>query len=251
VLADNCASDQIQGLPVKPAAPTPPARPGTTQDYERVWDAYSENFGKAPSTAGARNLGDEWGNTERRDRIFKAHLLPHLKAAHHVGELGVGGGKYSVLVAPLVHTLYGIDISTQMLKRTEERMRDAGGRFVPCKTEGADIPLADGQLDFFFSIDSAVHIFPYDLYGYLVELQRVLKPNALAVIEFADPDLEGSVQKFLMDYGVFRKSGQLSPGAFGFISPKLLVNLAVHAGLESVDIKPVSRRTSLATFRKP
>lgn len=240
----------MEGMPVKSEDPTPAPRAGASQDYERVWDTYSEKFGTAPATQGARNLGDEWGNTERRDRIFKTHLLPHLKSGQHVGELGVGGGKYSVLVAPLVDTLYGIDISAQMLKRTEERMRDVGGRFVACKTAGSDIPLADGRLDFFFSIDSAVHIFPYDLYGYVVALQRVLKPGAVGLIEFADADLDGATDKFLMDYRIFAKSNEMSPGAFGFISPKLLVSLIQNVGLELVDLKPLSRRTSLVSVRK-
>lgn len=235
---------------MKPVEPDPVPRPGVVQDYEKVWDTYSKKFESAPHTQGAANLGDEWGNAERRDRIFKVHLQPRLQKGMHVGELGVGGGKYSVLVAPLVHTLYGIDISSEMLSRTQERMREAGGRFVPCKTSGAGIPLDDNQLDFFFSIDSAVHIFPYDLYGYLLELQRVLKPGAVGMIEFADWDLPGTLDKFLMDYKYVRKNGHLNPGAFGFVSPKALEQMLVSAGLALQSCTPLSRRTSLAIFQK-
>lgn len=220
------------------------------QNYENVWDTYSREFGLGSDTKGVTYLGDEWWNEDFVSKVFHKYLEPHLTPDSHVGELGVGGGKYSILVSPLIDTLYGIDISNEMLKRTARRLKEAKHRFVPCKTDGIRIPLSDQSLDFIYSIDSAVHIFPYDLFSYILEFGRVLKPGAKGVIEFADWDLSGSSEKFFFDYGALQRTGKLNTGAFGFLTKPAISEFLKYSGFKILECESLSHRTSIVTFQR-
>jgi ubiquinone/menaquinone biosynthesis C-methylase UbiE len=222
-----------------------------TQDYEKIWDTYSDKFGQTPGTTKAENLGDEWGNLELSRERFEKFVRPHLSESLDVGELGVGGGKYSAMAAQYVRKLYGIDISDNMLARTAERLQETSCEFVPIKCADSKIALPDASLDVFFSLDSMVHIFPYDFFSYICELGRVLKPGSVAIIEYADWDQAGAVDKFRMDQAYFFQHKTLSPGAFGFISRRAMEQFAACAGLKVMQIQALSKRSSVATLQKP
>ena len=223
-----------------------------TQDYEKIWDQYSEKFGQTPGTEKAAHLGDEWANLEISRARFEQFVLPHLRETLDVGELGVGGGKYSVMAAAHLRRLNGIDISDRMLARTAERLQqETQCEFVAVKCVDSKITLPDAALDVFFSLDSMVHIFPYDFYSYVCEVGRVLRPGAVGIIEYADWDAPGAIHKFKMDFDHFRQHRQLSPGAFGFISRAAMTQFVASAGLKLEKIDTISKRSSVATLRKP
>jgi len=221
-----------------------------TQDYENVWDGYSKRFNKTADTENTPNLGDEWGNDELTKKVFDGHILPHLRPGCNAAELGVGGGKYSILISPHVHTLYGIDISNEMLKRTAKRLESGRSRFVPVKTDGTNIKLSSNSVDFIFSIDSCVHIFHYDLFRYLKEFARIMKSGARGAVEFADWDRPGSFDKFVFDFDILEKTGRLNSGAFAFIDKAAISCFLRGAGLKELEIRPLTPRSSIVTFLK-
>lgn len=221
-----------------------------TQDYEKIWDNYSDRFGTTNDTVKAENLGDEWGDLETSRFRFEKLVIPYLQDGLDVGELGVGGGKYSLMAAQHLRRLYGIDISDKMLMRTAERLKETKCEFVAVKCAEMKILLPDNSLDVFFSLDSMVHIFPYDLYSYVCEIGRILRSGGTGVIEYADWDQPGAINKFKMDFEHFSQHGGLSPGAFGFISRSAMQQFAQSAGLTIVDIQAVSNRSSAAIVRK-
>lgn len=221
-----------------------------TQDYEKIWDRYSDNFGKNARTKNLENLGDEWGDSDLPQKNFDEYVTPYLVDANEIGELGVGGGKYSIIAAQHVQKLYGIDISDKMIARTAERLKDTKCEFVPVKCKDSKINLDNSSLDLFFSFDSMVHIFPYDFFSYINEVARLLKGGAVAVIEFADWDMPGAINKFKMDYDYYMLNNSLSPGAFGFISRNAMKMFAESAGLEIIKMQRRSPRTSVVTMKK-
>lgn len=218
------------------------------QDYEKVWDKYSDNFDDKKN--GAEHLGDEWSTPEKSLVWFKKFIEPYLQDVAVAGELGVGGGKYSVLAADHIKKLYGIDISNNMLARTKERLADHECVFVPAKCENSEIPLPDESIEFFYSLDSMVHIFPYELYLYILEVGRILKPEGVAILEFADWDTPAAIVKFKLDVEVFQKNGGLGSGAFGFVSRQAIHHFANEAGLKVENIEAMTGRTSVARLRK-
>lgn len=221
-----------------------------TQDYEKVWDRYSDRFEKNADKHNAKHLGDEWGPDDLPRANFEEFVVPYIGNVNIIGELGVGGGKYTIIAAQYAQKIFGIDISDKMLVRTSERLKESKCEFVPIKCKNSKILLEDATLDLFFSFDSMVHIFPYDFFSYVGEISRVLKNGSIAVLEFADWDTPGAIKKFKMDYDHYMEKQSLSPGAFGFISRNAIRSFAISAGMEIVNIQKRSPRTSVVTMRK-
>jgi SAM-dependent methyltransferase len=212
-----------------------------TQDYEAVWSGYAKRFKGAA-------LGEEWSTPERDQAIFKKYMHEHLQRGANIVELGVGGGKFTAMAMPFAAKLYGLDISSEMLALTAERLKD--DRFVPVKTDGRSIDIPDSSIDFFFSFDSMVHIFPNDLYAYIAAMGKFLKRGGKAVFEFADWDASGVMQKFLIDQDVYVRTGKLSPGAFGFISRSAVTAMVTHVGLSVMVLEQLTGRTSVVLINR-
>jgi ubiquinone/menaquinone biosynthesis C-methylase UbiE len=223
----------------------------TTQNYEKIWTQYAERHINTEKKSGATKLlGDEWGTAEYAARLFTTYIQPLLSPTSLVAELGVGGGKYTIKTAAIARKIYGVDISDSMLKLAGERLADTNCQFVPVKTNGKSVNLDTASIDLFFSFDSMVHIFPYDLYIYLAEMSRFLKPKGRAVFEFADWDTSGVTQKFLMDVNFYKEKNVISPAAFGFISRSAIARLAEELGMKAVSIDEITPRTSVIVLEK-
>src|SRR5262245_22021727 len=98
--------------------------------YARDWNTYSDRW---QQHYGERfgHLGDEWcddGTPERaaETRWFGATVQPWLRPDSRVVEIGPGGGKWSVRIAPKVGSLTVFDVAQNMLDRTIARCEAAG-----------------------------------------------------------------------------------------------------------------------------
>ena len=100
-----------------------------TNRYARDWNGYSEQWS---SHYGSRyaHLGDEWcddGTAERaHERRVMGLVEPWLRPGVRALEIGPGGGKWTVRLAPRVHTLQVFDVAEAMLERTRQRCRHEG-----------------------------------------------------------------------------------------------------------------------------
>lgn len=160
---------------------------------------------------------------ELRDELFGERsewlpLLGLLSPDWMVGDLGVGTGRFSALVAPLVKGVVGVDASEEMLDAAGERL------------EGFDnVELRRGELESLpvddESLDLAVLLFvlhyvvePADA---LAEARRVLRPKGrLIVVDMREHDREGYREEM----------GHLWPG----FSPEQMGGWLEAAGFESV-----------------
>ena len=220
-------------------------------DYEATWDAYSKRFGTTASTKDVQHLGDEWHTAAFSARIYEQFIRPHVEtdAVRVVAELGVGGGKYTSMVAPHVARIYGVDVSSEMLERTRLRLEQTSCEFTTIKTDGRKLDIEPGTVDFFFSIDSCVHIFPYELFGYLGEMSRTLRPNGVGVVDFADWDGHRSFDKFCFDVDVLERTNKINPGAFSFVPGRVMVDMVTHHGMDVRGLSPSGNgRSSVVTF---
>jgi hypothetical protein len=142
--------------------------------YARDWNGYSEHWDRSYGRQYA-HLGDEWnddGTSERaRDELyFAVYAKRWLKPDMTVLEVGPGGGKWTVRIAPFVKKVIVLDVAAEMLRRTRERCESLGIRNVEyIDASGTDFrPVADQSVDLFFSYDVFVHIALEDTFPYVL-----------------------------------------------------------------------------------
>lgn len=111
-------------------------------------------------------------------------LVAFLCPDARVLDLGCGIGRIMRPLAPLCRAIVGVDISEKMI--TEGRAYLAGvdnARLV--HTSGAELPtIADGSVDFLYSLICLIHVDKRTAFRYLREIQRVLAPDGLAYLQF-------------------------------------------------------------------
>jgi len=219
--------------------------------YQVAWNAYARDWEQGPCYQKGGHLGDEWGTKEFANGIFGRFCLPYLGNQAVVLEIGPGGGKYSVKLAPKCHALYCADVSEEMLKRTAKRLKDYGhATFV--KVDGFD--LHQFEKDFFgfvFSFDVFVHLDIEDIFCYLREIWRILKPAGISVIHLANLLSAGGWQKFVLE-AEFNRAEFKQPGRFGFITPQIAEKFLLELGFELMAIDTeINKRDFMVVFRKP
>jgi len=124
---------------------------------------------------------DYFDESLREAAIAKANLRPDMVVA----DVGTGTGYVATGLAPLVHKVYGVDASAEMLRVAEENMRQQGLTNVEFKVgDGLKLPFEDDSLDAVFANMYLHHIEEPPLA--IAEMVRVLKPGGVLVITDED-----------------------------------------------------------------
>jgi SAM-dependent methyltransferase len=131
--------------------------------------------------------GEEWNaSDEWKDALVEEVMLPVIPAGGTVLEIGPGGGRWSVFLAPRAERLIVVDVAQKPLEVVAERLAGAGN--VECVlSDGASLAgVEDASVDAVWSFDVFVHIRPRDQAAYLAEIARVLRAGGVAAIHHAD-----------------------------------------------------------------
>lgn len=149
-----------------------------------VWDGYSKDWEKNYSDK--NYLGDEWGDP--RLKIREKYIDPFLQKEKQMTslEIGPGGGKWTKILLELSEKVYCVDISKEMLNRTQKRFSNI---------DNLELELIDGvtisnipkySINFFFTYDTFVHLEPRDIYNYLKQVYFLMKPGAVGIAHYSD-----------------------------------------------------------------
>ena len=133
------------------------------------------------------HLGEEWtASGEWKQALVDEVLLPTIPEGGTVLEIGPGGGRWSVVLAPRSERLILVDVAQRPLELMRERLAGADG-VEYMLTDGSSLTgVADGSVDAVWSFDVFVHVAPADQAGYLAEIARVLRSGGIAAIHHAD-----------------------------------------------------------------
>lgn len=204
--------------------------------YARDWNMYSASW-DGQYAGKYRHLGDEWNDDGTDDRkrdsyYFQIYADRFLHPDMTALEVGPGGGKWTVQLAPRVKKLLVLDVSQEMLTRTKSRLDGLGIRnaeYVLCdgSTFGS---IADESVDFFFSYDVFVHIALEDTFRYTQEIARVLKPHSLGVCHYAINSVPHAWTRIEQHNEHFRKHPH-TLGQYYYFTPESLIRMYEHLGL--------------------
>ena len=203
--------------------------------YADDWNGYSASWSEHFGSRYA-HLGDEWCDDgsaarERERRLFVQAAEPWLHPQSRVLEIGPGGGKWTVRLAPKVGHLTVFDVAQSMIDRTRERCEAAGLANVSFLLgDGRGLaPLHPGSQDFVWSYDVFVHIALEDTVAYLLEISRVLADGGLVVLHHAVNDTAPAMDRIEMFNDWYRDGHTL--GQYYYHSREALERLYARAGL--------------------
>ena len=167
--------------------------------------AWTDHFKKFSSSKDMPYYGDCFGVTEDNflNYFIKKHILkknipgnlaqvnkkyikPYVGTDKVVLEIGSGGGRWTkYLVA--AKKLVIVDLNSVFFPYLEKRFSESTGKMKFYHTSGYEMNGIDSDsIDFVFTFGTFVHIEPDGIFAYLAEIKRVLKPGAIAVIQYAD-----------------------------------------------------------------
>jgi SAM-dependent methyltransferase len=204
--------------------------PSPGDRYAREWDRYADAWEERQQKDAGRVLGEEWGDENLERNVFENYCLPYLAPGVTVLEIGQGGGRFTRLLAPKVGHVLCLDVSRSMIGRARSDLLSldnvsyvlTDGRGLQC--------LRAGTVDFAFSYDVFVHLDQEDMFLYLEDLNRVLRPGGRAVLSFANLLDPLGLKQFKAEAARHR-TGHRAAGRLNFLTPELVRGLVEAAGL--------------------
>jgi SAM-dependent methyltransferase len=220
------------------------------------WDAYAKR------RSGESRIGDVWNDPAimglelengadvvgHLDRVI---FEPFLGQVDELVEIGPGGGRFTDVLLARCRVLHAVDTSPHMIASLRERFgEDRGVVYHVADGTGLGM-LPDRSVDAAVSYGVFVHLQHWDIFNYLSEVERVLRPGGKAVIQHSNTFSELGWKRFRSE--VPRQLNRHKrPSTFIVNSPELMAELIRRAGLEPVElVTNVAKRDCIALMRKP
>lgn len=204
--------------------------------YAKDWNEYSKQWQQSFGSQ-YTHLGDEWNDDEtperKRDNLyFTVYAERFLGPDKTVLEIGPGGGKWTVRIAPKVKKMIVMDVAGEMLKRTKARCDSMGINNIEyILANGKDFnPVTDGSIDLFFSYDVFVHISLEDTWPYAQEMSRVLIPGGKGICHQAINTTPESWNRIEQNNDWYR-FGAHTLGQYYYHSPEALRRMYERCGM--------------------
>jgi SAM-dependent methyltransferase len=178
--------------------------PSTTdpvQALNQTWSRYARDWDDRPDlNLGVRTLGEEWGGPEFAARIVSDVAAPYLGPDVEVLELGCGGGKFSAHLRERSRKLVCADISADMLARARAHVGE-GDDIAFTQLNGRDFTgVPDASIDFIYSYDVLLHLQPQNVFSYLRDARRVLRPGGVFMLHAINLASPGGSYHFEVQY---------------------------------------------------
>jgi ubiquinone/menaquinone biosynthesis C-methylase UbiE len=237
---------------------SPPTRGGNAEapTVAQGWDTFARR------RRSEQRVGDVWNEprTMGLDVASAEEVVPYLDRevfAPFLGtcdvilEIGPGGGRFTEILLPKCQKLIAVDTSETMLDLLRERFAN-DDRIEYQHGDGRGLAkVEDASVDAAFSYGVFVHLQHWDIFNYLAELNRVLRPGGKAVIQHANTFSELGWTLFRSEVPRQLDKHKL-PFTFTVNSPELMREFVTRAGLECVEtLTEVARRDCITLIRKP
>lgn len=104
-------------------------------------------------------------------------------------ELGIGGGRVAKRTSSLVKYLHAVDISSEMIKRAKENLKDFENINYYHSTQSPEMPKPvkdNGSYDFIYSFDVFVHVDIHTFFHTLMNLRPLMTKDTLFFVSVAN-----------------------------------------------------------------
>ena len=213
-----------------------------TVNDDAYWDDYVRSWRKDKSNESLRYLGNEWKNEEKFLALLEKYSLPAGTAL----EIGCGGGRITSRAAGCFGRVHACDISAEMLKLSAASVKDAHVSFH--RLDGFTLKdFADASMDRVYSHDVFVHFSSLQVYPYLEEIRRILKPGGIGLLSFYN--FVAHFKLFKEMSLQFRAERRFPPHMrVHFVTEEMVRTMLDELGLEAVEIDKTN--FLIAVFRK-
>jgi SAM-dependent methyltransferase len=208
----------------------------SAENIAQGWDRYARRYVGDPG----EHLGDEWslpelvGHAVPREKLVsfldQEVFSPFLGTCGTLLEIGAGGGRFTEILLPKCRRLIASDTSPTMLKLLRKRFpHDTKIEYL--LLDGKGLSGVDARsVDAAFSWGVFVHLQHWDIYNYIQELKRVLRPGGKAIIQHPNTFSELGWKHFLAEVPASVNRPKL-PTSFSLFTPEIMKEFVERAGL--------------------
>ena len=161
-------------------------------DHKKAGNYYGDQWG-APDVTGLRQL-PHWIRLMIQHRVWPVNLSdvvryyiePYVTPQSVVLEIGPGGGRWTKYLLDAKEIIV-VELNPEFFSYLQERFKDCLSKFRFYHTSGYELDgIEANSVDVIFTFVTFVHIEPDGIYSYLGHINRVLKPSAIAIIQYSD-----------------------------------------------------------------
>jgi len=228
--------DRVRGA-LRREVPSP--SPSANVEYNRwFWSEYAKRWspdttfiddGSDPETSRReiKYRGDEWGREELLRPILEEFVFPYLGPERIVAEIGSGGGRLSVRVAPLVKELHCFDVSQEMLDVCRKTLATHPNVHYHLINSPEFDTQYFGRFDFVYAFDVFVHLDLHTIWRYFQSIRRTLREGGVAFLHTANLKSPDGWRRFASQQ-------TYKPEGFYFVSPEIISVLIERGDWELV-----------------
>lgn len=211
-----------------------PAR--TDAPTTEAWNQYAQNAKRQ----GRVQIGEEWNEPDMAgtgvaadqalDYLDRELFTPYIRECEVILEIGPGGGRVTRLLLPKCRRLVACEISPKMMSFLRNRFGD-DPRLECVLLDGNGLgPIADQSVDVVVSFAVFVHLQHWDIFSYLREARRVLRPDGRLLVHHANTFSELGWRNFLEEIPYSLNRPKFF-GNFSVMTPEIMREFVQRAGL--------------------
>lgn len=207
------------------------------KDYKNIWNKLSTNLDDASFYVCCLK-GDDEEEIRRNGALTTAFLrdVLRIKPTDKVLEIGCGVARIGRELAPHCGQWHGADISGNMIKHARERTKGISNVYLHELPNNSLSIFSDNTFDRVYSSIVFMHIDKPDMFTYMKEAYRVLKPGGRAYFDTYNILAPEAWQEFLKILENF-PPGATRPGHVSqFSAPQEIEKFMTEAGYDWIHV---------------